>query len=156
MAQKPVLRGEVGCACVAREVSVERGGMGERILMAYSWQLMAGSSISINSRGLAQKHEKILAKEVRELFNGEFLLISGSGPKARDSIAILPATVAGTVPVVLEGGGGEVLLALLHRQQLALDRVPDHDAPHANGLQSANMHARREIKGLEKNVQVQL
>jgi len=25
MAQKPVLRGEVGCACVAREVSVERG-----------------------------------------------------------------------------------------------------------------------------------
>jgi len=30
MAEKPVLRGEVGCACVAREVSVERGGMGER------------------------------------------------------------------------------------------------------------------------------
>jgi len=31
MAQKPVLRGEKGCACVAREVSVERGGgMGER------------------------------------------------------------------------------------------------------------------------------
>ena len=30
MAQKPVLRGEVGCACVAREVSFERGGMGER------------------------------------------------------------------------------------------------------------------------------
>jgi len=30
MAQKPVLRGGVGCACVAREVSVERGGMGER------------------------------------------------------------------------------------------------------------------------------
>ena len=29
MAQKPVLRGEVGCACGAREVSVERGGMGE-------------------------------------------------------------------------------------------------------------------------------
>ena len=29
MAQKPVLRGEVGRACVAREVSVERGGMGE-------------------------------------------------------------------------------------------------------------------------------
>jgi len=28
--QKPVLRGEVGCACVAREVSVEKGGMGER------------------------------------------------------------------------------------------------------------------------------
>ena len=28
MEQKPVLRGEVGCACVAREVSVERGGMG--------------------------------------------------------------------------------------------------------------------------------
>jgi len=26
-----VLRGEVGCVCVAREVSVERGGMGERI-----------------------------------------------------------------------------------------------------------------------------
>ena len=25
-----MLRGEVGCACVAREVSVERGGMGER------------------------------------------------------------------------------------------------------------------------------
>ena len=31
MAQKPVLRGEVGCACVAREVSVERGGMGEKM-----------------------------------------------------------------------------------------------------------------------------
>jgi len=30
MAQKPVLRGEVGCAGVAREVSVEGGGMGER------------------------------------------------------------------------------------------------------------------------------
>jgi len=30
MAQKLVLRGEVGCACVACEVSVERGGMGER------------------------------------------------------------------------------------------------------------------------------
>ena len=30
MAQKPLLRGEVGCACVAREVSVERGGMSER------------------------------------------------------------------------------------------------------------------------------
>jgi len=30
MAQKPVLWGEVGCACVAREVSVERRGMGER------------------------------------------------------------------------------------------------------------------------------
>ena len=30
MAQKPVLRGEVGCACVAREVSVENGCMGER------------------------------------------------------------------------------------------------------------------------------
>ena len=30
VAQKQVLRGEVGCACVAREVSVERGGMGER------------------------------------------------------------------------------------------------------------------------------
>ena len=28
MAQKPMLRGEVGCACVAREVSVEKGGMG--------------------------------------------------------------------------------------------------------------------------------
>jgi len=27
MTQKPVLRGEVGCACVAREVSAERGGM---------------------------------------------------------------------------------------------------------------------------------
>jgi len=30
MAQKPVLRGEVVCACVARQVNVERGGMGER------------------------------------------------------------------------------------------------------------------------------
>ena len=30
LAKKPVLRVEVGCACVAREVSVERGGMGER------------------------------------------------------------------------------------------------------------------------------
>ena len=29
MSQKPMLRGEVGCACVAREVSVEKGGMGE-------------------------------------------------------------------------------------------------------------------------------
>ena len=31
MAQKPVLRGEVGCACVAREVSVERGGTGDHL-----------------------------------------------------------------------------------------------------------------------------
>ena len=30
MAQKPVPRGEVGCACAAREVNVERGGMGDR------------------------------------------------------------------------------------------------------------------------------
>ena len=30
MAHKPVLRGEVGRACVARAVSVERRGMGER------------------------------------------------------------------------------------------------------------------------------
>ena len=30
MAQKPELRSEVGFTCVAREVSVERGGMGER------------------------------------------------------------------------------------------------------------------------------
>ena len=30
MAQKPVLRGKVGCACVARGVSAGRGGMGER------------------------------------------------------------------------------------------------------------------------------
>ena len=30
MAQKPLLRGEVGCACVAREVSVEKGGMGKK------------------------------------------------------------------------------------------------------------------------------
>ena len=29
MAQKPVLRGEVGSACVARAVSVEIGGMGD-------------------------------------------------------------------------------------------------------------------------------
>ena len=33
MAQKPVLRVEVGCACVAREVSVEGGGMGEATLI---------------------------------------------------------------------------------------------------------------------------
>jgi len=45
MSQKPVLRGEVGCACVAREISVERGGMGERgcarrlvwLLIAHFW-----------------------------------------------------------------------------------------------------------------------
>jgi len=37
MAQKPVLRGEVGCACVAREVSVERGGMGERGCAGPGW-----------------------------------------------------------------------------------------------------------------------
>jgi len=30
MAQTAVLRGEVGCACVAREVSVEKGGMGDK------------------------------------------------------------------------------------------------------------------------------
>ena len=36
MTQKPVLRGEVGCACAAREVSVERGGMGER---GCAWRL---------------------------------------------------------------------------------------------------------------------
>ena len=34
MAQKPVLRGEVGCACVAREVSVEKGGMGDDVDVA--------------------------------------------------------------------------------------------------------------------------
>ena len=36
MAQKPVLRGEVGRACAAREVSVERGGMGERGILLYT------------------------------------------------------------------------------------------------------------------------
>ena len=34
-AQNPVLRGEVGCACVAREVSVEREGMGERRVVCW-------------------------------------------------------------------------------------------------------------------------
>ena len=36
MAQKPVLRGEVRCACVAREVSVERGGMGKHALIGFT------------------------------------------------------------------------------------------------------------------------
>jgi len=40
MAQKPVLRGEVGCVCVAREVSVERRGMGERHLPSCLYQLV--------------------------------------------------------------------------------------------------------------------
>ena len=33
MAQKSVLRGEVGCACVAREVSFERGGIAQRVVL---------------------------------------------------------------------------------------------------------------------------
>ena len=36
MAQKQVLRGEVGCACVAREVSVQRGGEA-RVCKALGW-----------------------------------------------------------------------------------------------------------------------
>jgi len=35
MAQKPVLRSEVGCACVAREVSVERGGMAKSVCTCF-------------------------------------------------------------------------------------------------------------------------
>ena len=37
MAQKPVLRGEVGCACVAREVSVERRYGRARVCKALGW-----------------------------------------------------------------------------------------------------------------------
>ena len=40
MAQKPVLRGEVGCACVAREVNVERGGMGPLITVLLIFRLL--------------------------------------------------------------------------------------------------------------------
>ena len=35
MAQKPVLRGEVGCACVAREVSVDRSS---RVAQGQAWR----------------------------------------------------------------------------------------------------------------------
>ena len=41
MAQKPVLRGEVGCACVARGVSVERGGMGAHAQSLYCIYFMS-------------------------------------------------------------------------------------------------------------------
>ena len=37
MAQKPVLRGEVGCACVAREVSVERGPVKTGARVRHFW-----------------------------------------------------------------------------------------------------------------------
>ena len=37
MAQKPVLRGKVGCACVAREVSVERRYGRARVCKALGW-----------------------------------------------------------------------------------------------------------------------
>jgi len=43
MAQKPVLWGEVGCACDAREVSVERGGMGERALRSICGRFVLGA-----------------------------------------------------------------------------------------------------------------
>ena len=41
MAQKPVLRDEVGCACVAREVSVERGvyEKGGRSLLKFGFSI---------------------------------------------------------------------------------------------------------------------
>jgi len=38
----PVLRGEVGCACVAREASVERGGMGVLSLAMMSPKMTYG------------------------------------------------------------------------------------------------------------------
>ena len=47
MAQKPLLRGEVGCACIAREVSVERGGMGER---GCARRLGVGSTMHLQTR----------------------------------------------------------------------------------------------------------
>ena len=37
MAQKPVLRGEVGCACVAREVSFERGPVKTGARVRHFW-----------------------------------------------------------------------------------------------------------------------
>ena len=56
MAQKPMLRGEVGCACVAREVSAERGGMYEGFKERQSFRSMrALRIISYKHAGLEQQ-----------------------------------------------------------------------------------------------------
>jgi len=49
MAQKPVLRGEVGCACVTSEVSVERGGMGDGTAVQ-RFECWGGTAVVLFSR----------------------------------------------------------------------------------------------------------
>ena len=74
MAQKPVLRGEVGCACVAREVSVERGG---HVSAPVMWKL--GCCVRTNFRyrgggvGLVDStREEHKARAVAGIFVHEF------------------------------------------------------------------------------------
>jgi len=68
MAQKPVLRGEVGCACVAREVSVERGGTWRRawsLGLIYSGVLATPpppSPLSLRSSQLAEMWAQLVAQ----------------------------------------------------------------------------------------------
>ena len=52
MAQKPVLRGEVGCACVAREVSVERDFQVMTGAQTLSGRILAGSLVPELKSGL--------------------------------------------------------------------------------------------------------
>jgi len=70
MAQKPVLRGEVGCACVAREVSVESGGMGERVCKAlgYAFQLRV-RFLDLPPRAVDRRRKPVLRDQPTILSN---------------------------------------------------------------------------------------
>ena len=56
MAQKPVLRGKVGCACVARKVSAERGGMGMGLLGALPVHALDALGIVIDTTPGSDEH----------------------------------------------------------------------------------------------------
>ena len=68
MAQKPVLRGEVGCACVAREVSVERGVFGLRVICwGVNLDLAAGQSTSTSAKVPVGAERTASSKTVKDV-----------------------------------------------------------------------------------------
>ena len=94
MAQKPVLRGEVGCACVAREVSVERGGMA-RSTQPAMFSEGKGRQLEFNYRNELdlEQTEKPLSprrqRHVASVFNLAVLRSSGPGSRVALSSALL-------------------------------------------------------------------
>ena len=65
MAQKPVLRGEVGCACVAREVGVRRRGKGKLYLSKGG----AGLKFQCKKKASSENPKSILRSFTRDHAN---------------------------------------------------------------------------------------